>query len=160
MATKRVQVVGGYLEIEETDPTTTPDTTVPDPATVPDTATPAPTDPATPPTDPGVDPAGPGTVDPSTDPGRPDPEAPLARPVPAPTGALPLSRNDAQHTPDDDVRAWQQAARDCGIEVGPVDGFFGPRTESGVIAAQNGAGLPATGAIDEATWPVPFQNAA
>lgn len=63
-----------------------------------------------------------------------------------------LRRDDQQRTPDDNIRAWQQAAADNGITVGPVDGFFGPRTQSGVVALQNTSGLPLTGVIDEATW--------
>lgn len=70
-----------------------------------------------------------------------------------------LSRDDHQHKSDPDVRAWQQAAKDAGYTVGKVDGFFGPKTESGVIEAQQAALVPTTGVIDAATWALPFNPA-
>ena len=68
-----------------------------------------------------------------------------------------LRRNDAQRTPDADVREWQQAASDLGFTgVGAVDGFFGPKTEAAVKALQERAGIDTTGVIGAGTWELPF----
>lgn len=37
-------------------------------------------------------------------------------------------------------------------QVGPMDGIFGPKTESGVKAFQAASGLPVTGVADAVTW--------
>ncbi|MCL4352128.1 MAG: peptidoglycan-binding protein, partial [Firmicutes bacterium] len=37
-------------------------------------------------------------------------------------------------------------------QVGPMDGIFGPETESGVKAFQSAENLPVTGVVDPITW--------
>jgi peptidoglycan hydrolase-like protein with peptidoglycan-binding domain len=55
-------------------------------------------------------------------------------------------------TSGDSVRRLQNALMAAGVPVpGGADGIFGPKTKSAVIAYQSRQGLPATGAIDEAT---------
>lgn len=49
------------------------------------------------------------------------------------------------------VREVQQALKDKGIEVGPVDGIFGPKTQSAVREFQQKEGISATGRIDRQT---------
>lgn len=125
-------------------------------------ADPAPTDPATP-ADPGS-PADPTTAGAeagtnTTDTATATSGGPAGDSTPGAGPAWPgrdLYRNDHQHTPDTDVRAWQQAATALGANVGPVDGYFGPHTENAVRDLQARAGLPGTGVIDAATWALPF----
>lgn len=162
MATKRLKVTGGYLEVEvdEVGPIgADPGTDVPG-VLIPG-ADPGPGVPGEPigGTDPAVQPEPTGPAEPATgptDPLRPDPQAPPTDlpgvDAPPRPDDLPLSRNDAQHEPTVSVRTWQQAATDAGFDVGRVDGFFGPKTEAGVIAVQNACGLAPTGGIDAATW--------
>jgi murein L,D-transpeptidase YcbB/YkuD len=49
------------------------------------------------------------------------------------------------------VREVQQALRDKGFEVGPVDGVMGPRTEAAVREFQQKEGLQASGRLDQRT---------
>jgi Putative peptidoglycan binding domain len=97
-----------------------------------------------------TEPAG-ETQQPGTDAGEPVNTAPAGPPFPGE-----LRRDDSQHTPDENVRLWQQAAANRGVSVGPVDGFFGPLTEAGVRAMQGTAGREQSGVIDEATWSLPW----
>lgn len=160
MATQRLKVTGGYIDVEVEDTTGgdagTPPIAAPgDPATAPiDTGAGTVPDPATVPTMPDV-PIEPPATDPTVDPttGQPT-EQPTEPAGPPYTGEL--RRDDHQHTPDEQVRTWQQAIADAGVDTGKVDGFFGPRTESGVITVQNACGLPATGVIDAETWRAGF----
>ena len=52
---------------------------------------------------------------------------------------------------DDLVKRAQQAMVDKGIDPGPVDGFWGPRTKNGVMEFQKKEGLTVNGRLDEAT---------
>jgi hypothetical protein len=49
------------------------------------------------------------------------------------------------------VRDAQQALRDKGYEVGPVDGISGPRTQAAVRDFQQKEGLAVTGRLDQKT---------
>ncbi|MFN8112086.1 MAG: peptidoglycan-binding domain-containing protein [Solirubrobacterales bacterium] len=53
-----------------------------------------------------------------------------------------------------DLVVWaQEHLRGAGLDV-PVDGRFGSRTRKAVKALQRQSGLPVTGTVDDATWPV------
>ncbi len=52
----------------------------------------------------------------------------------------------------DNVRTLQQRLATAGFDPGPIDGIFGGLTESAVSRYQSAKGLPATGAVDQATW--------
>jgi DNA invertase Pin-like site-specific DNA recombinase/lysozyme family protein len=52
---------------------------------------------------------------------------------------------------NDRVRALQRALRSLGWRPGPVDGLFGPRTESAVVRLQEAAGLRADGIVGPQT---------
>ncbi len=52
---------------------------------------------------------------------------------------------------DDTVRKAQQAMVDQGIDPGPIDGIWGPKTKRGVTEFQEKEGLEATGELDSAT---------
>lgn len=100
----------------------------------------------------GTDPTTAGTdAGPATDPAAGSGPGTDADPGPAWPGRT-LRRDAHQRTADPAVRTFQQAAADNGFTVGPVDGFFGPRTENGVRAVQAAAGLEQTGVIDADTW--------
>lgn len=49
------------------------------------------------------------------------------------------------------VSALQQALTDVGVDVGPVDGIFGPMTAAGLRSYQEGRGISVTGTLDAAT---------
>jgi peptidoglycan hydrolase-like protein with peptidoglycan-binding domain/DNA invertase Pin-like site-specific DNA recombinase len=49
------------------------------------------------------------------------------------------------------VKSLQRTLRRRGLNPGPVDGLFGPRTEAALARAQKRAGLPASGAVDTGT---------
>lgn len=60
-----------------------------------------------------------------------------------------------------DVIAVQQRLVDLGyVEVGEVDGYYGPKTESAVLRFQKMNGLSEGGMVDEQTWNVIFSKAA
>ncbi|MBE2253763.1 MAG: peptidoglycan-binding protein [Myxococcus sp.] len=63
-------------------------------------------------------------------------------------GSLPLVRGQN----GDRAVAVQYALSRLGVNVGTVDGKFGPGTERGVKAFQASAGLPQTGQVDAATF--------
>lgn len=46
------------------------------------------------------------------------------------------------------IKKIQQALRDAGFDPGPIDGIFGPRTESAVLQYQRDKGLDANGLVD------------
>lgn len=50
------------------------------------------------------------------------------------------------------VRRVQEALEASGNSPGRIDGLFGTKTQAAVRAFQQGAGLPATGVVDRATW--------
>jgi len=50
-----------------------------------------------------------------------------------------------------DVRQIQQALKDKGFDVGPIDGQLGPQTEQALRSFQQAQGLQATGQIDQKT---------
>jgi len=52
----------------------------------------------------------------------------------------------------DDVRNLQQRLADAGFNPGPIDGIFGGLTAQAVSQFQSAKSLPATGAVDQATW--------
>jgi len=52
----------------------------------------------------------------------------------------------------DDVRNLQQRLADAGFNPGPIDGIFGRLTAQAVSQFQSAKSLPATGAVDQATW--------
>jgi hypothetical protein len=54
------------------------------------------------------------------------------------------------------VRLIQEALRLAGLDPGPVDGAFGPRTEGAVRAFQSSRGLAADGIVGPRTWDVLF----
>jgi peptidoglycan hydrolase-like protein with peptidoglycan-binding domain len=57
----------------------------------------------------------------------------------------------------DDVAAVQQRLVDLGyVEVGEVDGYYGPKTEFAVLRFQKINGLPDSGMVDEQAWKVIF----
>jgi hypothetical protein len=49
------------------------------------------------------------------------------------------------------VKAIQQALKDQGFDPGPVDGFYGPQTEAGVMAFQLAEGLMVDGEVGPQT---------
>jgi len=49
------------------------------------------------------------------------------------------------------VRSIQRKLNEIGYEVGPVDGLWGPKTQSAVSTFQSDYGLPVTGKLDETT---------
>lgn len=50
------------------------------------------------------------------------------------------------------VAYLQQTLIDRGFDPGPVDGIFGPLTEAGVRAFQEGAGIRVDGIVGPETW--------
>ena len=52
----------------------------------------------------------------------------------------------------DFVRAWQNYLLSCNIDVGAVDGDYGPKTEKAVCEYQRMKHLPVTGVIDDDDW--------
>lgn len=50
------------------------------------------------------------------------------------------------------VARMQQLIRNAGIEVGPIDGIFGPKTLAGVKAYQASRGLSVDGIVGPQTW--------
>lgn len=53
--------------------------------------------------------------------------------------------------PATDVAELQRALRDLGYDPGPIDGYFGPRTRSAVLAFQRAAGLAVDGIVGPQT---------
>jgi peptidoglycan hydrolase-like protein with peptidoglycan-binding domain len=49
------------------------------------------------------------------------------------------------------VAQVQELLKDAGFNPGPIDGILGPRTKGALRRYQASQGLPATGALDEAT---------
>lgn len=66
-------------------------------------------------------------------------------PVPVPTRVL------RQGITGDDVRNWQLFVRSKGIDPGPIDGIFGPKTRAGTMNFQKGAGLKVDGVVGPET---------
>lgn len=64
------------------------------------------------------------------------------------TPDLPLERGDS----GDGVRQVQLLLTTAGYEPGPIDGIFGPLTETAVEVFQDAENLAITGIVDEATW--------
>lgn len=62
-----------------------------------------------------------------------------------------LARQLARGASGEDVKAVQNQLTDAGIDIGAVDGLFGPRTENGVRTFQVRAGLPVDGVVDPRT---------
>lgn len=61
-------------------------------------------------------------------------------------------RSDGMHAHDDGtVRAVQQALNQRGFDAGPVDGVWGPSTESALRAFQQERGMRDTGTLDAQT---------
>jgi peptidoglycan hydrolase-like protein with peptidoglycan-binding domain/DNA invertase Pin-like site-specific DNA recombinase len=63
----------------------------------------------------------------------------------------PLGRGTGYGPPDGSprVRALQERLRRAGLNPGPVDGVFGPRTERAVKRLERSAGVAADGVVDE-----------
>lgn len=57
----------------------------------------------------------------------------------------------AQPAPRADVRETQQQLKSLGLYDGPIDGVWGPETQSAVERYQTQRGLSATGRVDEST---------
>jgi DNA invertase Pin-like site-specific DNA recombinase/peptidoglycan hydrolase-like protein with peptidoglycan-binding domain len=74
-------------------------------------------------------------------------------PVAAAFGGAPLHLGAGFGTAggNDRVRALQRALRSLGWRPGPVDGLFGPRTESAVVRLQQATGLPTDGIVGPQT---------
>jgi outer membrane protein OmpA-like peptidoglycan-associated protein len=69
-----------------------------------------------------------------------------------PTGALaPVSDNWS-------TREYQYMLQDLGYYTGNIDELHGPKTDAAIRAFQTDHSLPATGLLDEATWPVLVEN--
>lgn len=66
-------------------------------------------------------------------------------PVPAPTRLL------RQGITGDDVQNWQLFLRSKGIDPGPIDGIFGPKTRAATMNFQRGAGLSVDGIVGPET---------
>lgn len=66
------------------------------------------------------------------------------------TSDAPISAYDGQ-SPGQEIEDVQAALQERGYYRGAVDGDFGPRTRSALLAFQRDGGLPVTGEIDEAT---------
>ena len=64
------------------------------------------------------------------------------------TPDLPLERGDS----GDGVREVQLLLTTAGYEPGPIDGIFGPMTETAVESFQDDETLPITGIVDLTTW--------
>lgn len=60
---------------------------------------------------------------------------------------------------DDLVKKAQQSLVEKGIDPGPVDGFWGPKTRSGVMEFQEKEGLTVNGRLDDATKKFLFATA-
>lgn len=52
----------------------------------------------------------------------------------------------------DEVRRIQQILQGQGYNVGPVDGLYGPQTQSAVVAFQKTKGLMPDGIVGPLTW--------
>lgn len=55
----------------------------------------------------------------------------------------------ARSAPDATVKAIQQRLNELGYDAGAVDGLFGPRTRSAIVAFQNDHGLDASGTASQ-----------
>ena len=67
----------------------------------------------------------------------------------APAASWPMLRHGNQ---GDGVRMLQEALDGLGIEAGPVDGVFGPKTERAVRDFQRAAGIDVDGIAGPMTW--------
>ena len=68
-----------------------------------------------------------------------------------------LKRDDRLKRPDPAVRQWQQRMRARGwTSIGKADGLPGKKFERVTRAWQKTIKLPATGKIDQRTWPTPW----
>jgi len=57
----------------------------------------------------------------------------------------------------DDITLVQQRLKDLGyVEVGEIDGYYGPKIESAILRFQQLNGLPETGIVDQPTWEALF----
>ena len=75
--------------------------------------------------------------------------AQLQRSAVQPTGQL---RMDAvPNLEQDDIRKVQQALKEKGFDVGPIDGVVGPRTKEAIRNFQDRYGMKASGEIDNQT---------
>lgn len=81
-----------------------------------------------------------------------------ARPKPAPGGASAGADDWASNAPelracasDDGMRKVQQTLAGMGLDVGPIDGMLGARTQAALRAFQQMMGLPLSGQLDAAT---------
>lgn len=69
----------------------------------------------------------------------------LTSPTPTGSGSAPFTAGLGQPMRGPKVLKMQQMLAQWGFDVGPLDGYFGPRTESAVRAYQRAAGLPENG---------------
>lgn len=72
-----------------------------------------------------------------------------------PTGSTPPSQNCPvlrMGSSGASVRELQTLLRNAGFDPGPIDGIFGSRTQSAVIAFQRSRGLTPDGVVGTATW--------
>jgi LysM repeat protein len=74
---------------------------------------------------------------------------PHSTPTPPPSHSCPLLR---QGSTGDAVRDLQTRLRNAGFDPGAVDGIFGSRTHSAVIAFQRSRGLTPDGLVGVSTW--------
>lgn len=56
------------------------------------------------------------------------------------------------------VKTLQQKLSELGYNVGPIDGVFGPRTETAVIKFQTDRGIDIDGVVGDQTWNVLFRE--
>jgi peptidoglycan hydrolase-like protein with peptidoglycan-binding domain len=76
----------------------------------------------------------------------------LGQPAPSTPQSIRDLNMDAMPTLNDEiVRRVQQALVKKGIDPGPIDGIFGPRTKEGVRKFQDRYGIKASGEIDNQT---------
>ena len=99
-------------------------------------------------------------------PGAPDaqsqtspPASETSQPVPSPSATASTSQGDRASRPvlrvgdqGEAVRQLQERLRTLGIYNGPVDGVFGPLTESAVRQVQSNNSLTVDGIVGPATW--------
>lgn len=69
--------------------------------------------------------------------------------TPPPSQACPLLQNGSSGP---SVRELQTLLRNAGFDPGPIDGIFGNRTQSAVIAFQRSKGLTPDGLVGVLTW--------
>lgn len=71
--------------------------------------------------------------------------APAASAAPTGSGSAPFTEGLGQPMRGPKVLKMQQMLAKWGFDVGPLDGYFGPRTEAAVRAYQRAAGFPENG---------------